>query len=119
MSLLEVVCPQYGRANSIKGGAGFQKSECQCGSPLFVFVESGGVGGGRPGYTLMRFEIEPFSRFLKETKKPVETFNVKTGLLYSGCDRAYVLPTGKVDAMPMAKAKVYKWIQEFLMATGR
>jgi len=65
---------------------------------------------------VLRFDVELFAQFLKDSKKKVEVFNMKTGLLYFGCDRAYVFPTGHVDAMPVARAKVYRWIQEFLMA---
>jgi hypothetical protein len=65
---------------------------------------------------VLKFDVEEFAQFLKDSKKKVEVFDTKTGLLYSGCDRAYVFPTGHVDSMPVARAKIYKWIQEFLMA---
>jgi hypothetical protein len=78
-------------------------------------IEPGGAGDNTLGCLVLQFDIERFALFLKRSRKPVETFNTKTGLLYSGCDRAYVTPAGAVDAMPMAKAKIYKWIGEFLM----
>jgi hypothetical protein len=116
-SFLDILCPRCGRSNPAKGEAGFQRVECMCGNPIFVLVGDTGAAG-TPPYSLLQFDILRFAQFLKDTRKPVEIFNLQSGLLYSGCDRAYVYSTGLVDAMPMAKAKINKWIREFLI-TGR
>jgi hypothetical protein len=113
---LEAACPNCGRGNRVEGGAGFQRINCACGAPVFVRVGPGSAQDGTLICTVLRFEIEKFAQHLKDSKKKVEVFNTKTGLLYSGCDRAYVFPTGHVDAMPVARAKVYRWIQEYLSA---
>lgn len=115
-SYLEAACPSCGRVNAVEGDAGFQRIDCGCGAPTFVLVGHSGPVDRMLTCRVLKFEIELFAQFLKDSKK-VEVFNMKTGLLYFGCDRAYVFPTGQVDAMPVARAKVYKWIKEFLMAS--
>ena len=119
MSRLEASCPACGRTNAVRDVVGFQRVDCQCGVPIFAFVSSDGRPEGLLTCQVLKFDINEFSAYLKRANKKVDTFNLKTGLFYSGCDRAYVYPTGQVDAMPVARAKLYRWIQEYLTANPK
>jgi hypothetical protein len=115
---LTVECPSCHTVLQVKATPGYQRVECGCGHPAFLLVEA--LAGHGEAFTIrvLRFDIEGFASFLKRSKKPVEVFNTKTGLLYSGCDRAYVLPSGAVDGPPVVRAKINRWIQEYLLSSG-
>ena len=60
-----------------------------------------------------QFNLNEFNYFLK-TKKHINTFDSISGVLILGNNEAVISEKGIVNAEPMLKNRIEKWIHEFL-----